>query len=298
MRTVYGIQFQVKPASGESPTECLGGLRLLTASWVAQKYRRAWAISGVIPAFDGGRIEPKEGHWIVSSHECYKDCELVSLEWGHPAENDDSVVWITTCAFARNGEAIHAAVTVRLSSVKFIVRPMRFILGRPGIVWETLTRYDCSVGGQRIPVNHQVLRPVEVGDFVEHDLFAEERALPVIVVSPVIWTGAPAVQPDVLQKALAGFARVMLLADRWAAFKLTDKVGKELTCFDGAVRVYWPGFRPTDPPFRHPLYLGDSIKYHRDEGRELKTHLFRVFAGMSAFRAGELGPIWTVRRNI
>jgi FtsZ-binding cell division protein ZapB len=135
-------------------------------------------------------------------------------------------------------------------------------------------------------------------DFVNDVLLAKERALPVIVVSPDVWTERPVVQPDALQKAVAGFAQVAVLSDKRVAFRLTDKIGKELTCFDGAVRVYWPDFTLADDPFMHPLYLGRSIKFHRLHGRELETYLFRLLAGMSAFRAGELGPIMAIRRKV
>jgi hypothetical protein len=34
---------------------------------------------------------------------------------------------------------------------------------------------------------------------------------------------------------LKGLAVVAQLKSKWAAFKLTDKIGKELSCFGGAV---------------------------------------------------------------
>lgn len=297
MRTIYGIQFQVKPGADQTPAECIGELRQLAAAWVAEKYRRSWNIE-VMPPFDGNRLGPLSNHWITSNHECYNDCELVTLEWGHPDDKDDSVAWITTCLFARDAEVVHAAVSIALTSARFVVRPTRYVLGRPGIVWETLTRCECIAGGQRIPVTHQTIAHAGLDDFVRDVLLAKERALPVIVISPDVWTERPVVQADVLQKAVAGFALVAVLSDKRVAFRLTDKLGKELTCFDGAVRIYWPSFTLTDPPFMHPLYLGRSIRFHRLHGRELKTHLFRVLAGMSAFRAGELGPILAIRRKV
>lgn len=297
MRTIYGIQFQVKPRPDQTPSECIGELRQLAAAWVTKKYRRVWNVE-VMPPFDGNRLGPLSNHWVTSNHECYNDCELVSLEWGHPDDKDDSVAWITTCMFARDAEAIYAAVSVALTSARFVVRPTRYVLGRPGIVWETLTHCECIVGGQRVPVTHQVVTQTGLDEFVHGTLLAKERALPVILISPDAWTERPVAQPDVLQKAVAGFAQVAVLSDKRVAFRLTDKLGKELTCFDGAVRVYWPGFTLMDYPFMHPLYLGRSIRFHRLHGRELKTHLFRVLAGMSAFRVGELGPILGIRRNV
>ncbi len=182
MRTIYGIQFQVKPRPDQTPAECIGELRQLAAAWVAKKYRQVWNAE-VMPPFDGNRLGPLSNHWVASNHECYNDCELVSLEWGHPDDKDDSVAWITACLFARDAEAVYAAVSVALTSARFVVRPTRYVLGRPGIVWETLTRCECIVGGQRIPITHQVIAQAGLDDFVNGVLLAKERALPVIVIS-------------------------------------------------------------------------------------------------------------------
>jgi hypothetical protein len=297
MRTIYGIQFQVKPRTDQSSAECIGELRQLTAAWVAGKYHRTWKVD-VMPPFDGNRLDPINGHWVMSDHECHEECELVSLEWGHPDDRDDSMAWVTSCVFARKCDAVHAAISIRLSSARFIVRPTRYALGRPKVVSDVLTAFSCTIGGQDVPITHTTLHAPDVAGFVDNALVSKDRVLPVVLVSPDVWTEKPIVNTAVLQTTLLGLAQVVLLVDKWAAFKLTDKIGRELTCFDGAVRIYWPGFQPTDLPFIHPLYLARSIKYHRNHGHELKSHLFRMFAGMSAFRAGELGPIREVRRYI
>ncbi|MFP4107230.1 MAG: hypothetical protein ACLFVU_14250 [Phycisphaerae bacterium] len=297
MRTVYGIQFQVQPREGQSPSDCIVQLRDLAAQWVSTKYRQAWKTEAV-PQFDGVALEPLPGHWVRTSHQCQDECELVSMEWDHPHDRDDSVVWVTGCTFARQARDVYAAVTIRISSTRFTIRPTRFDLGRPRLVWDALTSFDCTIGGQPVPVGHRELRAAEVSGFADDVVLSGRRALPIIMVSPDSWTEHPIVNAAALQNAVAGFAEVVKLADKWAAFKLTDKIGKELSCFNGAVRVYWPGLTLSDRPYQHPLYLANSIKYHRNHGRELKSHLFRVFAGMSAFRAGELGPIRAVRRTI
>ncbi len=297
MRTVYGIQFQVHPNNGQTPADCIVELRDLAARWVSQKYMRVWNKT-VDPPFDGLVLEPAAGHWLRTSHQCYEDCELVSMEWGHPDDHDDSIVWVTACIFARQSSAVYAAVFIRISSTRFVVRPTRYALGRPSIVWDALTHFNCTIGGEPIPVGVREVRTTDVANFTQSVLLSCDRALPVVLVSPDTWTEQPVVNPAALHNKLAGFAHVVKLVDKWGAFKLTDQVGRELSCFNGAVRVYWPGLKLNDYPFQHPLYLAQSIKYYRERGRELKTHLFRMFAGMSAFRAGELGPIRAIQRGI
>jgi len=297
MRTVYGIQFQVKPKEGQSDADCVSALQQLASSWVTEKYRRTWGVDSA-PAFDGARLEPKGGHWIESCHRDQGGCELATLEWGHPDDRDESIVWVTSCVFARKEGSIHVAITLRISSIQFLLRPTTFILGRPQLVWNIFTRFDCLIGGQPVPCDPVKLPAANVASFAKTILLSKERSLPAIMVSPDNWTEQPVINAAALHNKLAGFASVVSLSDKWAAFKLTDTLGKGFSCFNGAVRVYWPGFSLADPPYKHPLFLPDSIRYHREQGRELKTHLFKVLAGMSAFRASELGPILTVRRQI
>jgi hypothetical protein len=41
--------------------------------------------------------------------------------------------------------------------------------------------------------------------------------------------------------------------------EIADVLGRTLSCYDGAVRIYWPGFSINDDPRRHPLYLANRI---------------------------------------
>jgi hypothetical protein len=297
MRTVYGIQFQVHPNDGQLATDCVADLRDLGAEWMTRKYQRAWG-TDIEVKFDGSLLEPLDGHWIRANHQAHDIYELVTVEWGHPNDRDDSVVWVTSCTYARNGEAVHASISIRISSVRFVVRPTKFDLGRPKLVWDILRRYQCTINGQPIPLGHKTVRAVDVPAFVEKELLRKERVLPIVVVTPGSWTENPVVASGVLHNKVAGFAQVVQMDDKWAAFKLTDEVGRDLSCFNGAVRVYWPGFKLDDPSFRHPLFLAASIRHHKQHDRNLEDHLFRMFASMSAFRVGELGPVRDVRRKI
>jgi hypothetical protein len=95
------------------------------------------------------------------------------------------------------------------------------------------------------------------------------------------------VDSDDVQRSVRGFAQVALLKDKWAAFKLTDCIGKELSCYNGAVRLYWPGLSRGSDPLGHPLYFPDSIRWHAQNAQPLERHLFRMLVGISGFRFSE-----------
>jgi len=79
----------------------------------------------------------------------------------------------------------------------------------------------------------------------------------------------------------------VVLQSQAATFKLTDLVGRELSCFNGAARLYWPGLSPKSDPWQHPLYLSGVIKRY-----EQTTSGFHgeVIANISAALSLRYGP--------
>lgn len=283
MRTVYACVLDVTPNPPELPKDCFHRLVGVLRNWVEQGYERKWAIA-VNLVFDGAAFTPAPEHIVRCSDEKAGDCDLVTVEWTHPGDPGSELLWNTTCNLARCEQAIQLSVAVRLASSSPVVRPLSFTVGRPRLVDSLLAAVPCYVGAQPIPKSPSEIAAPEVLDFAETILFSPSRVLPVIVVSPGIWTDRPEVDANELQKSLLGFAAVVALRDKWAGFKLTDCVGKELSCFNGAVRLYWPGLRADSDPFDHPLYLAGAIRWHAENNHPLDRHLFRMLVAISAFR--------------
>lgn len=64
---------------------------------------------------------------------------------------------------------------------------------------------------------------------------------------------------DRLAYDLAGIANVFTIDDD-AAWALTDVLGKPLSCYSGAVRMYWPQLDVTRDPYRHPLWTASKLR--------------------------------------
>ncbi len=90
-------------------------------------------------------------------------------------------------------------------------------------------------------------------------LVEEERRLPVVVVSRTRESGSVRVDASALARELAGIAHVRVLSSTQASWTLTEFVGPSLSTWDGAVRVYFPGFTTQDDPYRHRFWLGDRV---------------------------------------
>jgi hypothetical protein len=89
------------------------------------------------------------------------------------------------------------------------------------------------------------------------------------------------------------------LADRDATFKLTAAlVNRELSCFNGAVRVYWPGFTLDADRAAHKLYFGPDIEDMQAWGRPLGRQLFKLLVGAAGFRFADAPLVRMAREAV
>jgi hypothetical protein len=59
---------------------------------------------------------------------------------------------------------------------------------------------------------------------------------------------------------LGGLAQVVALKDYWTTRQLSNQITPELSCYDGAVRIYWPGFTRQSDMRQHPLFLRKKLE--------------------------------------
>lgn len=89
-------------------------------------------------------------------------------------------------------------------------------------------------------------------------ILSEDRALPVVVISKIDGhVEFPTLARD-LAKRIAGLAHVCVI-DEVASWDLTNNLGEQWSCYNGAVRIYWPGGVGRGLPFRHTLWRADRV---------------------------------------
>jgi hypothetical protein len=296
MRTIYAIQLHVAPPDGHAASAVFTDLSTSMRQWVEGNYLRAWATTLSVP-IDGQALTPLADHSIRALSRAAADSELFSLDWTHPADADPSTAWVTNVVIARHGDLLQAAILLRISTTRVVLRPVRFDLWRPRIVTGILERYRVSVDGWEVPQNVEQLSSPQVQQYVDNVLLNGTRNLPVVFLSPDVWNESFSADANDIFDQVRGFAHVTVLADKWAAFKLTDVVGKPLSCYGGAVRIFWPGFALNDNRFQHKLFLPHSIRAHEQQGLPLSRHLFRILAAVASYRYVEGSVIRTVRRE-
>jgi len=222
---------------------------------------------------------------------------FVEFDWVYPHDPDPSLLWNAQVTIAVSGNHVEVAILVRITSVEFSVKPLEYDLGRPRVIPALFEQFKCVAGPYQLQAAPTELDTREVAPFVERCLLNRDRRLPVVMVSPEVWTDKFLIDAKVLQSTLAGLAIVVVLKTKWAAFELTDAVGRLFSCYGGAVRVYWPGFRPDESDsLRHQVFLPASIRANLARGRSLDRYIFRMLSALSAFRFTQ-GEITTQART-
>ena len=155
-----------------------------------------------------------------------------------------------------------------------------------------LRQFNCSCGDVRLSLEPIEVRAESIENFATTRLLSPRRRLPIVLVSRIADSGKWLVDPSELADPIAGIAETYYLADKWAGFALTDVVSKLYSCFNGAVRLYWPDFNPAESPFS-PVYIPEKLN---QIGGRLTDILFRKLAAISAFRF-VTGPVTTDARE-
>ncbi|MBL8880485.1 MAG: hypothetical protein JNG88_15335 [Phycisphaerales bacterium] len=283
MRTVYATQFEIEApenSAGDYWDRVCGS----TSGWVELYYGRKQI------AFDyptlGGVARPADDHVVeVDLQQPDESTRLCTVDWSHPDDGDSTLRWQVQVTIAQASGRVECAIVIRVSSSSFSIIPARFTLRRPGLVRTLIESLPCKNASVRLQRTARELSVGDLREFVSLSLANPQRALPVVVVSKDVFSEKPAVDPDDLADRLVGLAEVAVTADKWAGFQLTDELGtKSLSCYDGAVRLYWPGFSVYAQPANHPLWLKGQIEWHESNGRPLSDFLMKMLAGIASFR--------------
>ncbi|MCC6310976.1 MAG: hypothetical protein IT345_08685 [Trueperaceae bacterium] len=259
----------------------------------------AWLKSkGADPGSPAGSFEPVDGGHGTFAIESAQDGPLawwmVRLSEQAPAGRCFATsVSVTT---TERSVAVYAALeagadTTQISPLYVDPRcphVVRSLLGLAGSWYHGASRLDglLRVAG------------FDAGERLAERIGDPDRTVPIVVVSED-YSGRVALADidDRLAYDLAGLANVHRV-DFDAAWGLTDSLGRVFTCFNGAVRVYWPGWAVTDHPLAHPRWTVERLQGLGDDGtqprdrfrRKLRTLLMRT-AALSVVRPRQIDAI-------
>ncbi len=155
----------------------------------------------------------------------------------------------------------------------------------PGFIRQVATKCGLMVGGQSAAPVPTVYRTSDEADELIDHLLAPDRVLPTFILTSVQGATSSPVDPGPLHGFLLGLAHVAV-AHSDACWMLTERLGKRLSVFGGAVRVYMPGFDEAADPFAHPLVMASALA--SQGGWERTQRWLREMAAQASLRRTRL----------
>ena len=180
------------------------------------------------------------------------------LQWVHSQSNDHDVHWHNVVRLSGEGDGVHVEHLVGRVFPPGQRRPP--IAAPPQTISRLVEQYGNRIRPRNLFGGARELDFNEADDFIRYILLDEGREANIVVVSTTNQGRKPLVNPEHLAASLAGMATVYTLAGpktSWAFSKALDRLelGEEFGCYDGAVRLYRPGFNRSSNTAEHPLLL-------------------------------------------
>ncbi len=223
-----------------------------------------WATSGLKTATDlltEGEVQ--EDGLRVEVVRCDSGSRSLCQVAVHRADEwDPSVFWLTTIDIVRTGDVVEVGVSVEQDMRHLRVPPSPLAPPLVALLHDFVDE-GATAGTQRLRASADALVGSErIDSFVQSCLLDPGRRLPVVLFSAMkeedgVYPPA-AGNPALTARELCGLAHVFVMPRVEDSHRLTKRLGM-LSVYDGAVRIYWPRLRLSDPPPRHPLHLRQRL---------------------------------------
>ena len=258
----------------------------------------AWLQSkGATGDDDGGSYESEDGSRAEWRVDRAQDGDRSWAMYRLDETTQDGRRFSASLSVTVGAKTVVLYVTLEVGSVATQVNPIQVDPRCPKVVRELL-----KLPGAWYHRESRLRRLTHIQGFDDGETLALEiehadRTIPYVVVSTV--SGHPALDrlDDRLAYDLAGLANVFTV-DEAASWALTDTLRKPLSCYSGAVRVYWPQLKLNDDPYRHPLWtasrllsLDSDARAARDCFRRQMRRMIMRASAVSVVRPREIDEI-------
>ncbi len=274
-RLVYACRFDV--ATNAAYADVLAEY----GQWLERHYRERRGLPEFTYSLTGDEPAPAlpVGHIIERQTFARQNAEVTRLVWAYPVDDDPGLEWRNEVRIGRLSELCAVEHLISINSTEYTILPPRISLGSPGVIRRLCTGHSVTIGKMSIEAKAYKCATEQMPAFLEL-LQSPVRLLPIVFVSPYANGDPTKLDADAMAQRLAGVAIVVNLQDPQVTWDIADAIGRSMSCFDGAARIYWPGFSPDQDPRRHRLYFGAKI---RDLGatiieRSIERSIFTVAA--------------------
>jgi hypothetical protein len=193
----------------------------------------------------------------------------------------------TYLALARSGPDVAFTCILSTGFNAAAITPSSFTARCPGVIKNLLQLPPgWRVGTTAIPCKALTFSGEAQAPDLVNRLLSPERALPIIVASRYDGFLLHPMLIAQLASDLCGLAIVADLDDK-AAWAVTHQLGKEWSCYNGAIRIYWPRLDRMQQPRSHPLWTSERLMYHAADtkfaSRRIRDIIRRRLFSVSSF---------------
>lgn len=224
---------------------------MLVARW-AEVPEAATDVVDAVAGRGGGKVTTRDVR--IGEDRRRWDLALVRAD-----DEDQSVEWGAEVTAIFEPDRTTLVVRLRRDSSDHRLRPLSGSPAPPRVIRDVLRAegVDCFDGPIRVETRFRELAAAEVTGFVNTQLIAQDRRLPVIVLAKVPERAEGRLDVRKLTQALTGFAHI-LLADRRTLPELGRQVGN-LSLAPASARLWWPGLELDDDAAVHPHWCGPFV---------------------------------------
>lgn len=254
-RLVYACRFDV--AADEGIASALSTYK----DWIVGHYRgrRELPEFNFDPEITATPEGLPTGHSLISSIYADGSERVVRIRWSFPDDTDAGLRWANEVRLGQFGDRCSVEHLISIESVEYSVAPARLLFGSPRAVRDICTKVPAYIGKMQVRAEPYALEQNGLADLLAL-LTSDLRRLPVVLLSPYARGELNQIEPTKLARNLAGVAVVVRVADPELTWDFADEVGRQLSCFNGAARIYWPRFSKVSDPRSHRLFFGSWIE--------------------------------------
>lgn len=290
MRKVAGYSFEQTPNSLQDAKVRLDSACAAVEVWVKDKGTPN-AATGAF-AFPDGRVGTYSRSEIAVEGARLIEHVLQESTDSGPIQTDIKIGLV--------GNKVLAYVELRAGAPQNWVGPVNLDIRCPRVVRTILDgSRDWKLGETPLGTKAIRFRGASDADRLEAAIWHSDRNLPVVCISEDDEGPLTDDLTDQMAADLSGLAIVAHI-DSVVAWTITKLRGKEWSCFNGAIRLYWPKVAGSNP-LHHPLWTKYSLL--RDAGtaddasRKIRQQLRRRILGLSAFSVNEPPELRQVREK-
>jgi hypothetical protein len=289
MRKVATYAFS-RPISSNIVEIELVRLEDLVHSWLCKKGVTVIDGSAMAPD-DGSRVEYLEGS-IDSTIGNIREYKLT--------ETSDAGLFQTSMIFGSDGNELAVYAELRVGGGLNQLSPVQFDAKCPHVIRTIIDSSDSWCVSETPLTTSFVPFYGDAGaqNFIQI-LFHPSRNLPVVAISKYEGT---ALSENIALDIAKDLCRLAIVAalDEEASLFLTNTKGKEWSCFNGAIRLYWPMRENSQNPHSHSLWTRYSLLSGvfdvKDSCYRIRKILRRRVLGASAFSVWEPALFSAIRK--